>query len=39
MKIYHYTGIETLALILKTKRIRFSRFDTVDDSEEYRRSM
>jgi hypothetical protein len=35
MKIYHYTSIETLALILKTKRIRFSRLDTVDDPEEF----
>jgi hypothetical protein len=35
MRIYHYTSIETLALILKTKRIRFSRLDTVDDPEEY----
>jgi hypothetical protein len=35
MKIYHYTSIDTLALILKTKRIRFSRLDTVDDPEEY----
>jgi hypothetical protein len=35
MKIYHYTSIKALALILKTRRIRFSRLDTVDDPEEY----
>lgn len=33
MKLYHYTSIETLALILKT--IRFSRLDRVDDPDEY----
>ena len=33
-KIYHYTSIETLALILKSKRIRFNRLDQVDDVEE-----
>lgn len=32
--IYHYTTIETLALILKTKKIRFNRLDNVDDLEE-----
>lgn len=31
MKLYHYTSIETLALILKHKTIRFSRLDRVDD--------
>ena len=35
MRIYHYTNIETLALILKNKTIRFSRLDTVDDPNEY----
>ena len=34
MKIYHYTTIETLALILKHKTIRFNRLDKVDDLEE-----
>lgn len=32
--IYHYTTIETLALILSNKKIRFSRLDKVDDIEE-----
>ena len=34
MMIYHYTSIETLALILKNKTIRFNRLDHVDDMEE-----
>lgn len=34
MKIYHYTSIQTLALILKNKKIRFNRLDRVDDMEE-----
>ena len=34
MKIHHYTSIETLALILKYKTIRFNRLDRVDDMEE-----
>lgn len=34
MKIYHYTSIETLALIIKNKTIRFNRLDFVDDCEE-----
>ena len=34
MKIYHNTSIETLALILKSKSIRFNRLDNVDDLEE-----
>lgn len=34
MKIYHYTTIETLALILKHRTIRFNRLDRVDDLEE-----
>ena len=32
-KIYHYTTIETLALILKHHTIRFNRLDQVDDME------
>lgn len=36
MKIYHYTNIETLALILQNKTIRFNRLDRVDDLEEGR---
>ena len=35
MKIYHYTSIETLALILKNRTIRFSKLTKVDDPEEY----
>lgn len=31
MKIYHYTTLETLALILKHKTIRFNRLDRMDD--------
>lgn len=31
MKIYHYTTIETLALIIKSRAIRFNRLDCVDD--------
>lgn len=34
MKIFHYTTIETLALILKYKTIHFNRLDNVDDLEE-----
>ena len=33
-KIYHYTSIESLALILKTQKIRFTRLDRVDDVRE-----
>lgn len=32
--IYHYTDIETLALILNNKTIRFNRLDKVDDISE-----
>ena len=32
--LYHYTSIETLALILKNRKIRFNRLDLVDDPEE-----
>ncbi|MBT2688378.1 hypothetical protein J7I93_09305 [Bacillus sp. ISL-47] len=34
--LYHYTSIETLALILKNKTIRFSSLSRVDDIEERR---
>lgn len=34
MKLYHYTTIDTLALILKNRTIRFNRLDKVDDLEE-----
>lgn len=34
MRIFHYTNIEALALILKNKTIRFNRLDKVDDIEE-----
>lgn len=34
MKIYHYTNLESLALILKNRTIRFNRLDKVDDIEE-----
>lgn len=32
--IYHYTSLSTLALILKSKKIRFTRLDCVDDIQE-----
>lgn len=32
--IYHYTSIKSLALILKSGRIRFSRLDQLDDIKE-----
>lgn len=35
-KIYHYTSIDTLALILKSKKFKFNRLDQVDDLEESR---
>ena len=34
MKLYHYTSLATLALILKNKTIMFNRLDRVDDIEE-----
>lgn len=34
MKLYHYTSLDTLALILKNKTIMFNRLDRVDDIEE-----
>ena len=36
MLIHHYTNIETLALILQSKKIRFNRLDRMDDLEEGR---
>jgi len=35
-KIFHYTSIESLAMILSTGRLRFARLDTVDDITEAR---
>lgn len=32
--LYHYTSITTLALLLKSKKIRFNSLDKVDDLEE-----
>jgi hypothetical protein len=34
MRIYHYTSIDALALILKNRAIRFTRLDKVDDLQE-----
>ncbi len=34
MKLYHYTSLDSLALILKTKTLLFNRLDCVDDMEE-----
>ena len=34
LKIYHYTSIDSLALILKNRTLRFTRLDHVDDLEE-----
>jgi len=34
MKLHHYTTIENLVLILNSRKIRFSRLTTVDDTEE-----
>lgn len=36
MKLYHYTTVDALALILKNKTLKFSRLDCVDDLEEGR---
>ena len=33
-RIYHYTNVESLALILKTRKLRFTRLDGVDDIHE-----
>ena len=35
MILYHYTTLDSLALILKSKKIRFSKLTTVDDPVEY----
>ncbi len=32
--LYHYTSLETFALILKNKTLRFNRLDLVNDAEE-----
>lgn len=32
--LFHYTSVETLALILKSKQIKFSRLDLVNDPKE-----
>ena len=32
--VYHYTSIKTLGLILKNRKIRFTRFDLLDDRTE-----
>ena len=34
MKIYHYTTIDSLAMIMSSRSIRFNRLDKVDDLEE-----
>lgn len=34
MKLYHYTSVDTLELILKNKTIKFNRLDQVDDLNE-----
>lgn len=30
-RIFHYTNIDSLAMILSTKKLRFTRLDMVDD--------
>ena len=34
MLIHHYTNLETLAMILNTRKLKFNRLDCVDDLEE-----
>ena len=34
MKLYHYTTIDALAMIMSTRSIKFNRLDKVDDVEE-----
>lgn len=34
--LFHYTNIETIALILKNRTVRFTRLDKVDDPQEQR---
>lgn len=36
-RLFHYTSIESLALILKTQRMRFTRMDCLDDIQEAQR--
>ena len=36
--LYHYTNIETLALILKNRTIRFNSLDKMDDLQEQQTS-
>lgn len=33
-KIFHYTSIDSLAMILSTRKLRFTRLDNVDDVTE-----
>ena len=33
--IYHYTSLESLACILESRCLRFTRLDFVDDPKEY----
>lgn len=33
-KIYHYTTIDSLAMIMSSRSIKFNRLDKVDDMEE-----
>ena len=37
MRIFHYTSLESLALILKSRKLRFTRLDKVDDVREAQR--
>lgn len=34
MKVYHYTTIDSLAMIMHSHSIKFNRLDKVDDMEE-----
>lgn len=34
MKLYHYTSIDSLAMIMSSRSIKFNRLDKVDDMEE-----
>ena len=34
MKLYHYTTIDSLAMIMSSRSIKFNRLDKVDDLEE-----
>ena len=33
MKLYHYTSIDSLAMIMSSRSIKFNRLDKVDDLE------